>query len=147
MKDLSAYRMLNKASLYREFKEKYNYPKMQITSYRRVLYGESTYLGKGRSPYIADIFKFFGEKLGKQFIDVAYDLLDSEFFGKKNTFLDVIVAEFNTTKEHFVFILGNDVAESLNNIRLCDLNEFNRKIYDKAKNDYIACSVLRKVGV
>ena len=59
MKDLSKYRELNKASLYREFKEKYNYPHMQITSYRRVLYGESTYLGKGRSPYIADMFHFF----------------------------------------------------------------------------------------
>ena len=84
MKDLSEYRILNKASLYREFKEKFDYPDMQITSYRRVLYGESTYLCKGRSPYIADMFRFFGEKLNKQFIDVAYDLLDSEFFGRKN---------------------------------------------------------------
>ena len=82
MKDLSEYRILNKASLYREFKDRYNYPDMQITSYRRVLYGESTYLGKGRSPYIADMFKFFGKKL--------------------------------------------------NNIRLCDLNENTRKIYEDA---------------
>ena len=65
MKDLSEYRALNKASLYREFKQTYDYPSMQITSYRRVLYGESTYLGKGRSPYIADMFKFFSKKLHK----------------------------------------------------------------------------------
>lgn len=131
MKDLSEYRVLNKASLYREFKEKYNYPDMQITSYRRVLYGESTYLGKGRSPYIADMFRFFGEKLEKQFIDVAYDLLDSEFFGRKNTFLDVIVAETNTTKQHITDVLG-DTAEALDNIRLCDLNMHNRPIYENA---------------
>ena len=85
MKDLSEYRVLNRAILYREFKNKYGYPNMQITSYRRVLYGESTYLGKGRSPYIADMFRFFSEKLDKKFIDIAYDLLDSEFFGRKNT--------------------------------------------------------------
>ena len=127
MKDLSEYRELNKAKLYREFKEKYNYPKMQITSYRRVLYGESTYLGKGRSPYIADMFRFFSEKLDKPFIDVAYDLLDSEFFGRKNTLLDVIVAEKNITKE----TLGN-AAIALDNIRLCDLNTDNRKIYEDA---------------
>ena len=126
MKDLSEYRILNKAKLYREFKEKYNYPNMQITSYRRVLYGDSTYLGKGRSPYIADMFRFFSEKLNKSFIDIAYDLLDSEFFGRKNTLLDVIIAEKNITKEQ----LGND-AEALNNIRLCDLNENNRKIYEE----------------
>ncbi|MDE6946266.1 MAG: hypothetical protein K2P14_03665 [Anaeroplasmataceae bacterium] len=131
MKDLSEYRTLNKASLYREFKEKYNYPDMQITSYRRVLYGESTYLGKGRSPYIADIFRFFSEKLNKSFLDIAYDLLDSEFFGKKNTFLDVIVAEKNISKEKIEDILGN-TAEALDNIRLCDLNKDNRKIYEKA---------------
>lgn len=125
MKDLSEYRVLNKAKLYREFKEKYNYPDMQITSYRRVLYGESTYLGKGRSPYIADMFRFFGEKLDKPFIDIAYDLLDSEFFGRKNTFLDVIIAEKKITKEE----LG-EKAEALNNIRLCDLNDDNRKIYE-----------------
>lgn len=127
MKDLSEYRELNKAKLYREFKEKYNYPKMQITSYRRVLYGESTYLGKGRSPYIADMFRFFSKKLDKPFIDVAYDLLDSEFFGRKNTLLDVIVAEKNITKE----TLG-DAAIALDNIRLCDLNTDNRKIYEDA---------------
>ena len=126
MKDLSEYRMLNKAILYREFKEKYDYPKMQITSYRRVLYGESTYLGKGRSPYIADMFRFFSEKLDKPFIDVAYDLLDSEFFGRKNTLLDVIIAEKNITKEE----LG-EKAEALDNIRLCDLNNDNRKIYEE----------------
>lgn len=125
MKDLSEYRVLNKAGLYREFKNKYNYPDMQITSYRRVLYGESTYLGKGRSPYIADMFRFFSEKLNKPFIDVAYDLLDSEFFGRKNTFLDVIIAEKKTTREQ----LG-EKAEALDNIRLCDLNADNRKIYE-----------------
>ena len=126
MKDLSEYRELNKAKLYREFKEKYNYPDMQITSYRRVLYGESTYLGKGRSPYIADMFRFFSEKLDKPFIDIAYDLLDSEFFGRKNTLLDVIVAEKNVTKEK----LGSK-AQALDNIRLCDLNEDNRRIYEE----------------
>ena len=130
MKDLSEYRILNKASLYREFKDEYNYPNMQITSYRRVLYGESTYLGKGRSPYIADMFKFFSKKLNKSFIDVAYDLLDSEFFGRKNTFLDVIVAEKNIAQEDIEEILG-DKAEALNNIRLCDLNENTRKIYEE----------------
>lgn len=132
MKDLAKYRILNKACLYREFKEKYDYPDMQITSYRRVLYGESTYLGKGRSPYIADMFKFFSEKLNEPFIDVAYDLLDSEFFGKKNTFLDVIIAETDIPKEKINTILG-DSAEALNNIRLCDLNKDNRKIYENAK--------------
>ena len=137
MKDLSEYRILNKACLYREFKEKYHYPNMQITSYRRVLYGESTYLGKGRSPYIVDMFRFFGEKLDKSFIDVAYDLLDSEFFGRKNTFLDVIIAEMNIPKEDISTMLG-DYAEALNNIRLCDLNEDNRKIYENAKLDFIA---------
>lgn len=136
MKDLSEYRVLNKASLYREFKEKYNYPHMQITSYRRVLYGNSTYLGKGRSPYIADMFKFFSEKLDKPFIDVAYDLLDSEFFGRKNTFLDVIVAEMNIQYNEITSKLGTD-AEALGNIRLCDLNENNRKIYERAKLNFI----------
>lgn len=129
MKDISAYRILNKSCLYREFKEKYNYPDMQITSYRRVLYGQSTYLGKGRSPYIADMFKFFSKKLNKSFIDVAYDLLDSEFFGKKNTLLDVLVAEKNITKEEIKNILS-EKAEALDNIRLCDLNDNNRKIYN-----------------
>ena len=131
MKDLSEYRILNKAYLYREFKEKYCHPEMQITSYRRVLYGESTYLGKGKSPYIADMFKFFGEKLDKQFIDVAYDLLDSEFFGRKNTFLDVIVAEKNIPSDKIQEVLG-EKAIALDNIRLCDLNEDNRKIYEDA---------------
>lgn len=139
MKDLSEYRTLNKASLYREFKEKYNYPNMQITSYRRVLYGESTYLGKGRSPYIADMFKFFSEKLDKPFIDVAYDLLDSEFFGRKNTLLDVIAAEIDIKRDEIVSKLG-EVAIALNNIRLCDLNENNRKIYEEAKSNFIARS-------
>lgn len=134
VKDLSEYRILNKASLYREFKDKYGYPDMQITSYRRVLYGESTYLGKGRSPYIADMFRFFAEKLEKQFIDVAYDLLDSEFFGRKNTFLDVIVAEKNMSKQSVLDTLG-DKAKALDNIRLCDLNEDNRKIYETALLD------------
>ena len=134
MKDLSEYRILNKASLYREFKDKYNHPNMQITSYRRVLYGESTYLGKGRSPYIADMFKFFSKKLNKSFIDVAYDLLDSEFFGRKNTFLDVIVAEKNIAQEDIEKILG-DKAEALNNIRLCDLNENTRKIYEEISQE------------
>lgn len=125
MKDLSEYRALNKAILYREFKNKYGYPNMQITSYRRVLYGESTYLGKGRSPYIADMFRFFSEKLEKDFIEIAYDLLDSEFFGRKNTLLDVLVAETGITREK----LG-DKADALDNIRLCDLNADNRRIYD-----------------
>lgn len=132
MKDLSEYRALNKASLYREFKDKYNYPNMQITSYRRVLYGESTYLGKGRSPYIADMFKFFSKKLNKPFLDVAYDLLDSEFFGRKNTLLDVIIAEKNLSKQNIKDVLG-DKAEALNNIRLCDLNDNNRRIYENAR--------------
>lgn len=132
MKDLSEYRTLNKAYLYREFKEKYHYPNMQITSYRRVLYGESTYLGKGRSPYIADMFKFFSEKLNKPFIDVAYDLLDSEFFGRKNTLLDVIMAETTLDEKNIILLLGEN-AEALNNIRLCDLNKDNRIIYKKAK--------------
>ena len=131
MKDLSEYRSLNKACLYREFKEKYNYPNMQITSYRRVLYGESTYLGKGRSPYIADMFRFFSEKLDKSFLDIAYDLLDSDFFGKKNTLLDVLLAEKNIKKEKAIAILGN-TAEALDNIRLCDLNIDNKKIYKDA---------------
>lgn len=131
MKDLSEYRELNKAKLYREFKEEYNYPNMQITSYRRVLYGESTYLGKGRSPYIADMFRFFSEKLDKPFIDIAYDLLDSEFFGRKNTFLDVIMAEKRLSTQDLKVKLG-DTAEALNNIRLCDLNGNNRKIYEDA---------------
>lgn len=131
MKDLSEYRTLNKAHLYREFKAKYDYPEMQITSYRRVLYGESTYLGKGRSPYIADMFRFFGEKLHKDFIDIAYDLLDSEFFGRKNTFLDVIIAEKNIPKDKISEVLG-EKAVALDNIRLCDLNEDNRKIYEDA---------------
>lgn len=134
MKDLSEYRTLNKAHLYREFKTTYGYPEMQITSYRRVLYGESTYLGKGRSPYIADMFRFFGSKLNKDFIDVAYDLLDSEFFGRKNTLLDVIIAEKNIPKDRITEILG-DRATALNNIRLCDLNKDNRKIYEKAAKE------------
>lgn len=131
MKDLSVYKELNKARLYREFKEKYNYPQMQITSYRRVLYGESTYLGKGRSPYIADMFKFFSDKLNKPFIDVAYDLLDAEFFGKKNTLFDVLVAEKNMTRTEATGILKGK-ALALMNIRLCDLNNDNRKIYEDA---------------
>jgi len=132
MKDLSEYRVLNKASLYREFKDKYNYPNMQITSYRRVLYGESTYLGKGRSPYIADMLKFFSEKLNKQVLDIAYDLLDSEFFGRKNTLLDVLVAETDIPKYKMMKTLTlRDRAEALDNIRLCDLNDNNRKIYEE----------------
>jgi hypothetical protein len=130
MKDLTEYRELNKANLYREFKEKYNHPNMQITSYRRVLYGESTYLGKGRSPYTADMFKCFSEKLNKDYIDVAYDLLDSDFFGRKNTLLDVLVAEKNLAKNDIITVLGAK-AEALNNIRLCDSNEDNRKIYNE----------------
>ena len=129
MKDLSDYRFLNKASLYREFKEKYHYPDMQITSYRRVLYGESTYLRKGKSPYIADMFRFFTEKMEKPFIDVAYDLLDSEYFGKKNTLLDVLAAETNIPQETLKEQLENK-ATALENIRLCDLNDDNRRIYE-----------------
>lgn len=136
MNDLTEYRTLNKASLYREFKEKYNYPNMQITSYRRVLYGESTYLGKGRSPYIADMFRFFAAKLNKKYLDVAYDLLDSEFFGRKNTLLDVIIAEKKLTKEDVKNTLG-EKAVALNNIRLCDLNENNRKIYEDISSSIV----------
>jgi len=136
MKDLVEYRQLNKASLYREFKEKYNYPNMQITSYRRVLYGESTYLGKGRSPYIADMFRFFSEKLNKKYIDVAYDLLDADFFGRKNTLLDVIIAEKKLTEEDVNLVLG-EKAIALNNIRLCDLNEDNRQIYETISSSII----------
>ena len=131
MKNLAEYRDLNKASLFREFKNKYNHPNMQITSYRRVLYGESTYLGKGRSPYIADMFEFFSNKLNKPFIDIAYDLLDSEFFGRKNTLFDVLVAEKKLSADKIKTILG-DKAIALNNIRLCDLNENNKKIYEEA---------------
>lgn len=130
MKDLSEYQTLNKASLYREFKEKYNYPEMQITSYRRVLYGESTYLGKGRSPYIADMFKFFASKLDKPFIDIAYDLLDSEFFGRKNTLLDVFIAETGISSQELEDIEVQDKIKALQYIRLCDLNDSNRKIYE-----------------
>lgn len=129
MKDLSEYRTLNKASLYREFKEKYNHPNMQITSYRRVLYGESTYLGKGRSPYIADMLQFFSDKLHKPFLNTAYDLLDSEFFGKKNTLLDVLMAEKKISENQIKNLLG-DKAEALSNIRLCDLNDDNKHIYE-----------------
>ena len=145
MKDLSAYRELNKASLYREFKEKYNYPNMQITSYRRVLYGESTYLGKGRSPYIADMFKFFSEKLNKPFIDVAYDLLDSEFFGRKNTLLDVLIAETGIVQDKITYILKQR-AIALNNLRLCDLNEYTRSIYEEAKEIIAAAKEEYKRG-
>lgn len=131
MKDLSEYQQLNKACLYREFKDKYNYPNMQITSYRRVLYGESTYLGKGKSPYIADMFKFFSEKLNKPFIEVAFDLLDSEFFGKKNTLLDVLIAETGVTEQYLSRnLVLRAMREGLSNIRLCDLNDDNRKIYE-----------------
>lgn len=133
MKDLSEYQQLNKACLYREFKELYNHPNMQITSYRRVLYGESTYLGKGRSPYIADMLKYFSIKLDKSFIEVAFDLLDSDFFGKKNTFLDVFIAETGVTKQFLTKTLTlRAMAEALNNIRLCDLNDDNKKIYEDA---------------
>ena len=132
MKDLSEYKPLNKASLYREFKDKYNYPNMQITSYRRVLYGESTYLGKGRSPYIADMFKFFSEKLDKPFIEIAFDLLDSEFFGRKNTLLDVLIADTGVSLHEMRQMTNiRDRAEALDNIRLCDLNDNNRKIYEE----------------
>ena len=132
MKDLSEYKQLNKACLYRVFKEKYNYPNMQITSYRRVLYGESTYLGKGRSPYIADMFRFFSEKLNKPFIEIAFDLLDSEFFGRKNTLLDVLIADTGVSLHEMRQMINvRDRAEALDNIRLCDLNDNNRKIYEE----------------
>ena len=62
---------------------------------------------------------------------MAYDLLDSEFFGRKNTFLDVIIAEKNIPKEKITETLG-DKAVALDNIRLCDLNKDNRKIYEDA---------------
>ena len=144
-KDLTKYKSLNKAYLYREFKEKYNYPNMQITSYRRVLYGDSTYLGKGRSPYITDMFRFFAEKLNKSFIDVAYDLLDSEFFGRKNTLLDVFLAEQNTTRQQMVEIVGDKKVDALANIRLCDLNENNKLIYEKTVTDYTVEKALKGV--
>lgn len=128
----SLYKKLNKAKLYREFKDKYDYPDMRINSYRRVLWGQSTYLGKGRSPYIADMFRFFSEKLGKSFIDIAYDLLDSEYMGKKNTLLDVLVADKNISKEEAVTIL-KDKAFELDAIRLCDLDKDTRKLYDEAR--------------
>ena len=128
---LLKYSTLNNAKMFREFQEKYHYPKMHIYSYRRVLYGESTYLGKGGSPYIADMFKFFSEKLNIPFINVAYDLLDSEYFGRRNTLLDVILAEKDLTKEIAVTILG-DIAEELDSIKLADLNVENRKIYEEA---------------
>lgn len=131
IKDLSEYRILNKANLYREFKEKYHHPEMYLTSYRRVLYGESTYLKKGRSPYITDMFLFFSEKLDKPFLDVAFDLLDSEFFGKKNTLYDVIVAELKVNEDDESIL--EDLAKPLANIRLCDLNDDNRKIYESIK--------------
>ena len=142
MKDLSQYKQLNKAYLYREFKEKYNYPNMQITSYRRVLYGESTYLGKGRSPYIADMFKFFSEKLDKPFIDIAYDLLDSEFFGRKNTLLDVLIAETGMSKNQITQALEHDQVAldnlcDLNSLRLCELNDYTKVIYKEMKNKLI----------
>lgn len=128
MKDLSVYKTLNKSCLYREFKERYGYPQMQITSYRRVLYGESTYLGKGNSPYIADMFRFFSEKLDKPYLEIAYDLLDSEIFGRRNTLLDVLVAEAAIGIKDAKEVLG-DKAIALENIRLCDLNDFNKSIY------------------
>lgn len=131
MKDLSIYRPYNKASVYREFKDKYNYPNMHINSYRRVLYGESTYLRKGHSPYIADIIRFLSDKLQKHFIDVAYDLLDSEYFGKKNTLFDVLVCETKCSDSVLQIILG-DTAEALKDIRLCDLNLDNKSIYYNA---------------
>ena len=83
------------------------------------------------------MFRFFREKLDKPFIDVAYDLLDSEFFGRKNTFLDVIIAELDIHKTELSTTLGED-AEALNNIRLCDLNDDNRKIYENAKLKFVA---------
>lgn len=134
MKDLSGYKVLNKATLYREFKEKYGYPNMQITSYRRALYGKSTYLKSSRSPYIVDMFRFFSDKLNKPFIEVAYDLLDFDYFGKKNTLLDVLVAETNLSLELLTDIL-QDKAEALDNIRLYDLNSDSRKIYEDAKKE------------
>ena len=145
MKNEVLYRELNKANLYREFKELYNHPNMQITSYRRVLYGESTYLGKGRSPYIADMFRFFGEKLNKSFLEVAYDLLDSEFFGRKNTLLDVFLAEKNITQQQMENVLGQEKVKALGNIRLCDLNENNKLIYEKTSTDFTIDSVLKGV--
>ena len=78
------------------------------------------------------MFHFFSEKLHKPFLDVAYDLLDSEFFGRKNTLLDVLIAEEKPSKETME-TLGKK-AEALNNIRLCDLNDNNRKIYEDVQN-------------
>lgn len=131
------YHALNKSALFREFKSEYNYPRMYATSYRRVLHGDSTYLGKGRSPYISDLFKFFSKKLNKPFINVAYDLLDSEFFGRKNNLLDVLVAECGTTIEEIKNCLKQD-ATVLEYIRLCDLNDDNIKIYNSVKKKWEA---------
>ena len=55
-------------------------------------------------------------------------------FGRKNTFLDVIAAEKNVSKQSILETLG-DKAKALDNIRLCDLNEDNRKIYETALLD------------
>ena len=132
MQNLVKYKDLNTAKMYREFKEEYGHPNMQITSYRRVLYGASTYLIKGHSPYIIDMFKFFAEKTKTPFLNVAYDLLDAEFFGKKNTLLDVLKAELNMIEEDTI---SKEDKIALKNIRLCDLNKDNEKIYYKIKNN------------
>ena len=65
---------------------------------------------------------------------MAYDLLDSEFFGRKNTLLDVIVAETGIERQAVIEKL-KDTATALDNIRLCDLNEDNRLIYKKAMKE------------
>ena len=133
MKNMEIYQGLNRACMFREFKEKYNKPDMHITSYRRVLNGESTYLGRGRSPYIADLLHFFSTKLNKDFLDVAYDLIDSEFFGRKNTLLNVLMADIELPYEVVYGVLGKTMT-ALDNIRLCDLNNDNRQIYINARD-------------
>ena len=44
----------------------------------------------------------------------------------------MLIAELNTSKEELMNISHND-TEALNNIRLCDLNENNKKIYEAIK--------------
>lgn len=129
--DYKTYKSLKHMKYFKEFKTKYGYSKMYKTSYMRVLDGKSTYLGKGKSPYIADLFRFFADKLNKSFLEVALDLLDSEYFGRKNTLLDVLLAEKNLDREEALFILG-DRFNLLDSTRLCDLNLESKKIYDEA---------------
>ena len=114
---LCDYKVLNTSKMFREFKEKYHYPKMSIYSYRRV--------------YIADMFKFFAKKLHKSFIEVAADLLDSEYMGRRNTLLDVFLAETNLDREEALLIL-DEKFYILNSIKLYDLDTRTKKLYEDA---------------